>query len=109
VNVKCGGQIIPRGKVITPDDVNYSELKKYLISEDDFKKAKGSTVRVLDSVRKQDAEDEDDVPAVNKPSTPAVDADTRTVAELKAELDAKDIPYDPKAKRVDLIALLDAE
>lgn len=47
--------------------------------------------------------------ADDQTQAPATVEDPRTKAELMAELDEKKIAYDPKAKKADLLALVNAE
>ena len=115
-SVKCDGKIRTRWSVVEKDDEFYNLLKPYLVPEEEYTKWRTSTVRVLDTVRESKSEsDVDDIPAVNKISNPKkentddADEDTRTKSDIMAELDAKGITYDSRAKKSDLLALLEAE
>lgn len=113
-NVKWDGNILPRGTEIAADHAGYEFLSKYLVDADAFVATSKDNQAVRLITKKAPTPPADEklpeatVIAPTQTSDPKGDEVVITKKMIIEQLTAKGVEFDERAKRDDLMALLDA-
>ena len=113
-NVKWDGNILPRGTEIAADHAGYEFLSKYLVDADAFVATSKDNQAVRLITKKAPTPPADEklpeatVVAPTPTSDPKGDEVVITKKMIIEQLTAKGVEFDERAKRDDLLALLDA-
>jgi len=113
-NVKWDGNILPRGTEISADHAGYAFLSKYLVDADAFVATSKDNQAVRLITKKAPTPPADEklpeatVVEAAQTSDPKGDEVTITKKMIIEQLTDKGIEFDERAKRDDLMALLDA-
>lgn len=113
-NVKWDGNILPRGTEIAADHAGYEFVKKYLVDADAFVQTNKDDVAIRLITKKAPAPatgeklPEAEVITPEATSDPKGDEVVITKKMIIEQLTAKGVEFDERAKRDDLLALLDA-
>lgn len=113
-NVKFDGNILLRGTEISEDHAGYDSLKKYLVDADAFVATNKDNQAVRLITKKAPTPPADEklpeatVVETTQTSDPKGDEVVITKKMIIEQLTAKGLEFDERAKRDDLMALLDA-